>query len=190
MKNYTAIGLTVLAGLAVAAILAGATIWLQAVFSAIPVLSGLLGIMLALVALVTIIRARVRTPASRCPGKGLLLISLFLLLQLAYLPLARTLRDVEIRHTQEFLGSLVPKLEEYRQQHNVYPERIDEIVAADVTLPRLLQLRDSLPIDYDSRSFYFRRATTFGFQFYVPDGFIGFQYEYCCGVSGTWTVTD
>jgi hypothetical protein len=34
------------------------------------------------------------------------------------------------------------------------------------------------------------RGATHGLRFYVPDGFIGVQYEYCCGADGVRTVTD
>jgi hypothetical protein len=76
------------------------------------------------------------------------------------------------------------------RQHNAYPADLSLILAADQTLPPLLQLTGEFPLAYDNRKFYIRRETTFAFRFYEPDGFIGFQHEYCCGVNGTWTVTD
>jgi hypothetical protein len=44
--------------------------------------------------------------------------------------------------------------------------------------------------DDNRQQLYFQRGATYGFQFHLPDGFIGFHYEYCCGADGSWTVTD
>ncbi len=181
----------VVAGLSVSAALAYLARWQLAIYFVIPLLSCLLGIVLAILASMTLRQAKTReTDGLHRVGNNLLLASLFLLSQLASLPIAQVLRDREVKRAQEFVEALIPQLEDYRSQHNTYPADISSVLDAKSALPPLLQLTGAFPFVYDNRLFYFYRETTYGFQFYLPDGFIGFNYEYCCGASGKWTVTD
>ena len=185
-------GLVVLAAIGTAVVLAFLTVWQLAIFSVLPCLGSLFGIILALPALIVWLRTRTKeSPALSGGRKGLLLASVFLLLQVAYFPIARGLRDLEVERAQAFINALIPRLEEYERLHNEYPASADSVVTADEQAPRLLQLvyGDSLLV-YDNRQYYVRQGATYGFRFYLPDGFIGFQYEYCCGADGVWTVTD
>lgn len=185
------VGAVILAGLATAVGLAYAGRWQWLAYAAIPVLAGVLGLVLALVGLVTLRRAAAESSRrSQRWGRGLLLAGLFLVIQLASFPVALTWRDQEVRQAQDFIAALVPRLEDYQRQHGAYPDAVDAVLAADRSLPALLQLSDSFPLVYDNRNFYLRRETSYAFQFYLPDGFIGFRYDYCCGADGSWTVTD
>lgn len=193
LKMPARIGFTALVSLAVASALAYLNRWQLAVFSTLlPMPLTLLSVVLALIALG--LRRRTKAQASgrlHSWSAPLLLLSLFLILQLVALPLARTFRDLEVRRAQAFVTALIPKLEDYKRQHTAYPESLAPLLTTDVALPPLLQLHSPPPLAYDNRGFYRPRETTYSFQFYVPDGFIGgFQYTYCCGAEGTWTVTD
>ena len=71
-----------------------------------------------------------------------------------------------------------------------YPTNPGALLSTDTAYPGLLELAGTFPVMYDNRRFYFSDETTYSFKFYVPDGFIGFHYVYCCGAEGAWTVTD
>ncbi|MCQ3939404.1 MAG: hypothetical protein DPW18_20525 [Chloroflexi bacterium] len=191
LKTPVCSGFIVLAGLSVAAGLAYFNRWQLAVFSFVPALAILFGVIL--MGVVFLFRRRTQAqPAARPHSLNtiLLLISLFCVLQGAFFPLAQTFRNGEVQRAQAWLESLIPQLEDYKRQHAHYPENITPLLSTDVTLPPLLQLSGTLPVTYDNRNFYQRHPTSYSFQFYVPDGFIGFEYSYCCGAAGMWTVTD
>jgi hypothetical protein len=120
----------------------------------------------------------------------MLLTSLFLVLQLVVYPVALAWRNQEVHQAQAFIEGLIPQLEDYYRQHSAYPEDVNSVLATGVGLPALLQLSDAFPLAYNNHDFYVYRETTYAFRFYVPDGFIGFRYDYCCGANGVWTVTD
>lgn len=192
LKTLTFSALVILAGLLVAAGLAYFNRWQLAIFSFVPALVTLLGVILMVITLLFRRYTKAQLPARRqLLNTTLLLISLFFILQLAFFPLAQTFRNREVRRAQAFLTSLIPQLEDYKHQHTDYPENITALLPEDETLlPPLLQLKGTLPMTYDNRDFYQYHETSYSFQFYVPDGFIGFEYNYCCGPEGTWTVTD
>jgi hypothetical protein len=184
-------GLVVLAAIITVLVLAYTTVWHVAVYSVLPCLSGVLGMILALAVLPAWLRTRTKDSSGlNSVRKVLLLASVFLLLQAAYLPIARGIRDLEVKRTQDLIGTLILRIEEYERLHGEYPANLDSVLTGDERVPRLLQLSGDFPMAYDNRQYYFQRGATYGFRFYVPDGFIGFQYEYCCGVDGIWTVTD
>jgi hypothetical protein len=184
-------GLVVLAAIGTVVVLACSTVWQLAIYSVLPCLSSLLGVILALATLLVWLRTRMKESQrlSRV-RKGLFLASVFLLLQVAYFPIAQGLRDLEVKRAQDFINALVPRLEKYERLHNEYPASADSVLTGDEEVPRLLQLSGDSPLEYDNRQYYVQRGATYGFRFYLPDGFIGFQYEYCCGADGVWTVTD
>ncbi|GAB4531470.1 MAG: hypothetical protein Kow0063_10740 [Anaerolineae bacterium] len=191
LKTLCLTSLVVLAALGTALALAYSTLWQLAIFAALPCLVSLLGIILALAGLIAWLRTRTKeTPGLSRGRKGLLLVGLFLSLQAAYLPIAQGLRDLEVRRAQDFINVLIPRLEEYKRLHDTYPDTADLVLTGDEQVPRLLQLNGDFPMEYDNRHYYARQGATYGFQFYLPDGFIGFQYEYCCGADGVWMVTD
>jgi hypothetical protein len=181
-------GLVVVAAIITVAVLAYVTIWQVAIYSTLSCASTGLGTVLASVTL--LVWLRTRTKESRALSrvrKGLFLGSLFLLLQVAYLPITRGLRDLEVRRAKDFVTALIPRLEEHWRAYDRYPASVDAVLTGDEGVPRLLQLSGGF---YDNRQYYVQREATYGFRFYLPDGFIGFQYEYCCGADGVWTVTD
>jgi hypothetical protein len=190
-RKYYVVSLVVLAAIGTAVVVAYSTVWHLAIFTMVPCLGSVLGVVLTLVA---IIWCRKRTTNEVLwlgrVRQGLLLVGIFLILQAAYIPLALTLRDLEVGRAQEFVTGLTPRLEEYKQQHNEYPASAEAVLTGDEKMPRLLQLHGDFPLEYDNRRPYFRRGSSYGFRFYLPDGFIGFQYEYCCGEKGKWTITD
>jgi hypothetical protein len=191
LRTLHLVGLTVLAAIGTAVVLAYSTVWQLALYSVLFCLSSLLGIVLALVALIVWLRTRTKeSPALSRGRKGLLLASVFLLLQVAYLAIAPGLRDLEVKRAQGFINALIPRLEEYERLHNEYPASADSVLTADEQVPRLLQLNGDFPLEYDNRQYYVPQGATYGFRFYLPDGFVGFQYEYCCGADGVWMVTD
>lgn len=193
MKRETLLisGLVVLGALATVVGLAYATLWYVAIFSPVPCCIGLVGLVLSLLAIVTLRRARSKSsPGLRRVGNRLLVVGGFLFLQLAYEVITPTLRHWEIRRAQTFLHALIPELEAYHKQYGIYPSETELVSFVKKDYPRLLELAGAYPMAYDNRHFYFRRGETYGFQFYVPDGFIGFHYEYCCGAEGIWSVTD
>lgn len=191
LKTLHLVGLVVLAAIGTVVVLAYSTVWQLAIYSAFPCLSSLLGIVLALVALIVWLRTRTKeSPALSRGSKGLLLASVFLLLQPAYLPTAQGLRDLEVKRAQGFIDALIVRLEEYERLHDEYPASADSVLTGDEKVPRLLRLNGDFPLEYDNRQYYVQRGATYGFRFYLPDGFVGFQYEYCCGADGVWTVTD
>ena len=83
--------------------------------------------------------------------KGLLLASVFLLLQVTYFPIAQGLRDLEVKRAQDFIGTLLPRLEEYERLHNEYPASMDSVLTGDEEVPRLLKLSGDFPLEYDNR---------------------------------------
>ena len=184
-------GLVVLAAIATAAVLAYATIWQLAIFSVIPCVSGVLGIILTLVGLIVWLRTRTKEPPGLSrTGKGLFLVSVFFLLQGTYLPIGIGLRDREVDRAQDFIETLIPRLEEYERLHNTYPASVSAVLSGDEEVPRLLQMSGDTPHVYDNRRYYVQEGETYRFRFYLPDGWVGFQYKYCCGADGVWTVTD
>lgn len=190
-KTLASVGLVLLASLSMAVLLAYLTKWYLAIFGLIPLLSGLLGVLMLILAVITYAFAKVRrSPGLRSRGNIFLLAGFFFLLQLVYLPLARSFRDREVRRAQEFIEMLIPGLEAYRDQHGTYPAAVASILDEEAPLPPLLRLNGDLPTAFDNQDFYFQKGTTYGFRFVLPDGFIGFDYEYCCGPKGEWTVTD
>lgn len=190
-KTLASVGLILLASLSIAALLAYSTRWYLAIFGLIPLLSGLLGVLMFILAVILYVFAKIRrSPGLRGRGNILLLAGLFFLMQLVYLPLARSFRDREVSRAQEFIEMLIPRLEAYRDQHGAYPAAVASILDEEAPLPPLLRLSGDFPRAFDNRDFYFQRGTTYGFRFVLPDGFIGFDYEYCCGPKGEWTVTD
>lgn len=185
------IGLVSVAALCVVLLSAYVTRWVIAIYSTISFLCGLLGCVLFLVSLLTLQKAKMKESLQRRQlGGRLLLVSVFLLLQFGYSPVTMALRNLEVRRAQRFVQSLVPVLEDYNLQHSAYPADISSVIAETTVYPPLLQLRSDFPFAYDNRQFYTSRAGTYGFEFYLPDGFIGFEYTYCCGSNGVWTVTD
>jgi hypothetical protein len=187
LRTSTQVGITVLVGLSVAAAVAYLNRWQLATFSVVPLLTTLFSLGLALIALVLWRRKSSRVHSL---GGNLLLLSLVLTLQLAFFPFGQTFRDWEVKRAQAFIESLIPKLEDYKRQHSDYPANINPFLSSDAAIPPLLQLSSQLPVSYDNRHFYEREGATYRFQFHVPDGFVGFQYTYCCGADGAWTVTD
>lgn len=180
-----------LVALITAAGLAYATVWNLAIFGILFILATLLGLVLALIGFLVWRRTK-REPSPRLSrvSQGLLLAGLFLSLQATYFPLALELRSWETRRAEAFIDRLIPKLEAYKRQHNDYPASLDLVLTGDETLPRLLQLSGDFPFRFDNRQYYILRDQSYGFRFYVPDGFIGFHYAYCCGADGGWTATD
>ncbi len=172
-------------------VIAYLTVWQLAVYGVLLCVSSLLGIVLALTALLVWLRTRAKeSPGWSKVKKGLFLAGVFLMMQIAYLPISQSLRDLEVKRAQDFISALIPRLEEYERQHNEYPASVDSVLMGGEEVPRLLQLSGNSPQEYDNRQYYVQRGATYGFRFYLPDGFIGFQYEYCCGAEGVWTVTD
>ena len=191
LRTLCLAGLVMLAAIGTVVILAYATVLQLAIYSVLPLLSTVLGIILALVTLLVWLRTSTKESAwlSRVT-KGLLMASVFLLLQVAYFPIAQGLRDLEVKRAQEFINALIPRLEEYEHLHDEYPPGADSVLTGDEEIPRLLQLSGDFPLKYDNHQYYAQQEATYGFQFYLPDGFIGFQYEYCCGANWVWTVSD
>jgi hypothetical protein len=193
MKPRTLVvwGLLGLASLAVAVILAYLTRWQTAIVGVLPLLSGLAGFVLVLMTLLAWGLAKVRKAGGlRRTGQSLLMAGFFLLFQLAYLPVARALRQQEVARAQAFVEALVPRIEVYQGEQGMYPATVEVILTDDLALPALLRLQGDLPVPFNNRDFYFLSGPTYGFRFYLPDGFIGYSYAYCCGLHGQWTVTD
>jgi hypothetical protein len=189
-KTILPIGLTIVLSIALAAGLAYLNRWYLAIFSLYPFVTAFVGLLLALIGLV-MRRAQTGSAGRLRPiSRVLLLLGLAGILQLTAPPQARFFRDREVQRAQTFLESLVPVLEDYKLRNAGYPEHLSLVLAPGTPLPALLQLRSEAFPPYDNRDFYQPRAETYVFTFYVPDGFIGFQYQYCCGPEGTWTVTD
>lgn len=183
--------MVILAAIGAVGVVAYSTVWQLAIFGVFPCLVSVLGVILALAALIARRRARTKeSPGLSRVSKVLLLTGVFLLLQGAYYPVALGIRNLEVKRTEDFIQALIPKLEAYKRLNNEYPASLDLILTGDEEIPRLLQLNGDFPMDYDNRRFYSQSGETYGFRFYLPDGFIGFQYEYCCGADGAWTVTD
>ena len=190
LKPLAVLGLLLLVSLSIATLLAYFTRWQMAIASIIPAFCGLAGLLLVLLALITWGVAKIRGRGGE-RSKYPLLAGLFLLLQLAYIPVAKVVRNQELGQAQVFIASLIPRLEAYKEQHGSYPPTVEAILTDGAPLPLLLQLQDGIPPrKFNNRNFYFQRETTYGFRFYLPDGFIGSSYEYCCGPRGQWTVTD
>jgi hypothetical protein len=193
MKLWTPVlwGLPLLASLLAATLLAYFTWRQMAIVGIIPIISGLVGLLLILMALMAWGLAKVRGAAGRRGrGRYLLVAGIFFVLQLAYLPAAQALRHREVNRAQAFIAALIPQIEAYKEQHGAYPATVEAVLTDDVSPPALLQLRGNFPLEYDNQDFYFQQGTTYAFRFYVPDGFIGFSYAYCCGSHGQWTVSD
>lgn len=171
-------------------LLAWLTRWQTAILGGLSLFGGLIGSLLLLVALIRLGRVRIARAVPSQVDKFLLLAAVMLLLQLAYIPIAQALRRQAIDRAQSWIGSLIPQIEAYRTQYGDYPPALEAVWHENLILPTLLRLHGNLPLPYDNRQFYVRRADTYGFEFYVPDGFIGFSYQYCCGAKGQWTVTD
>ena len=184
-------GLVVVIAIGTAVIMAFSTVWHLAIYSAIPFLSSLFGIILALTTLLVWLQTRAKESARLVRiRKWLFLTSVFFLLQVAYFPVALSLRDLEVNRAKNFINAIIPKLEEYKRLNNEYPANIEFVLSGDEKVPGLLQLSGNSPLEYDNSQYYVLRGATYGFRFYLPDGFIGFHYEYCCGLGGVWTVTD
>ena len=189
LKPLAVLGLLSLLSLSIAALLAYLTRWQMAIAGSVPAMGGLVGLLLVLLALITWGVAKIRGTDSQ-RSKYPLLAGFFLLLQLAYFPIVQTVRNQELAQAQTFIASLVSRLEAYKEQHGTYPPAVEAVLTDGAPLPPLLQMQGQLPVGFDNRDFYFQRATTYGFRFYLPDGFIGYSYEYCCGPRGRWAVTD
>ncbi len=190
-KTFFLVGITSLAGLVLAAATAYLFRWWTAIFNTIPCLGGIFGIVLALVTLLRLLRARaIAKPGLNKIEQACFLASIFLLFQLAYFPISSAFRDLEVARAQAFSEALIPEIEEYERQHDKYPDDISVILPPNASLPPLFRLSGTLPYPYDNRQFYSQRGPSYGFRFYLPDGFIGYSYEYCCGAHGKWTVTD
>jgi len=189
LRTLAGLGLMSLVSLAIATLLAYSTRWQMAIASIIPFICGLVGLLLILLALITWGVAKIRGRDGQ-RSKYPLLVGFFLLLQLAYFPLAKAVRNQELAQAQTFIASLIPQFEAYKEQHDTYPPAVEAVLTDGAPLPPLLQLQGQLPMKFNNRNFYSRRETTYGFRFYLPDGFIGSFYEYCCGPRGQWTVTD
>jgi hypothetical protein len=188
-KTLAMLGLLSLLSLAIATLLVYLTRWQMAIASIIPLACGLIGLLLVLLALITWGVAKLRGRSGE-RSKYPLLAGFFLLLQLAYFPVAKAVRDQELAQAHAFIASLIPRLEAYKEQHGAYPPAVEAILTDGDPLPPLLQLQGQSPMGFDNRNFYFQREETYGFRFFLPDGFIGYSYEYCCGSRGRWTVTD
>ncbi|MBK8900658.1 MAG: hypothetical protein IPM53_05730 [Anaerolineaceae bacterium] len=183
--------LVVFAALVVAAGWAYVTVWQLAFFILYPCLSSVLGIVLVLVLLAWQRRTRVETSRwSTWAKNGLFMVGVFLMVQIVYYPLALGMRDLEVDRAQAFLENLAVDLEAYHRANGDYPASIVTVLEDEQTVPRLLQLHGEFPFVYDNRQYYFQRGESFAFEFYLPDGFIGFRYSYCCGADGEWAVTD
>lgn len=185
------LGGVIIIGLIVATLSAYAFKWWTALYSAIPFLAGSIGLFSIVFILIRILLAKVRNkPGLMTFHRSFLLATLFLLSQFAYFPLSKLIFNWEIERAQAFAESLIPTIEAYKSQHGAYPNDLSLILPPDASPPSLLRLSATQPFEFDNRAFYRQRGTTYGFQFYVPDGFMGYSYEYCCGAHGQWTVTD
>lgn len=172
-------------------VVAYVTVWDLIFIGMLVSLVGVIGIVVLLVAFSVRRRAEANaSPRLGSVGKGLRLIGIFLMVQLAYYPAALGVRYLELRRTHAFTDALSTRLETYKDENGAYPVALESVLRPGERLPRLLRLSGDFPIDYNNRDFYFQRGGAYGFAFYLPDGFIGFQYEYCCGEDGEWTVTD
>ncbi len=189
LNSLAKVGLLSLVSLATAALLAYFTRWQMAIAGTIPSICGLVGLLLILLALITWSAAKISGKSGE-RSKYPLLVGFLLLLQVAYFPAAQAVRNQELAQTQAFIASLIPRLEAYKERQGTYPPAVEAVLTDGAPLPPLLQLQGQLPMGFDNRNFYFQRETTYGFRFYLPDGFIGSSYEYCCGSRGQWTVTD
>lgn len=184
-------GLVILLAIATAAVLAYSTVWQQAMFAFIPFLSGAAGFILTIVALLILLRTRrIEPEGSNRFGYKMLLVGIFLLLQITYLPIGLGLRNREVSQAKDFTKALIPKLEEYKSLHGAYPDNLDEVLTGDEKAPRLLRPNNDFSFTYGNRQYYFQKEESYGFRFFLPDGFIGYQYQFCCGADGVWTVSD
>lgn len=151
-------------------------------------LGSLVGLLTLVLALINLGLARVKASSRLAThGQRLFLVAVFLLLaQLVYLPAASAFRRQDVKRAQAFAEALIPQLEAYHQQHGTYPATLEAMGADTLPLPPLLQLyREST-----HQNFYFLKDASYGFEFNLPGGFLDDLYHYCCGQSGTWTVTD
>ena len=191
LRTLAASGLTGFASLILAALLAYLTRWWTVFTGAIILLGGLVGFVLILMALLAWGVAKIKQGIGSVPiKKPMLLVGIFLLLQLAYIPFSQALRQWEVARAQAFVESLIPDIEAYKELRDTYPDAQEAIMTGEISPPALLQLHGDFPLPYDNRQFYFQSDSTYAFRFYYPDGFIGYSYEYCCGPQGRWTVTD
>ncbi len=190
-KVLTVWGKTGLVSLAVATLLAYWTRWQAAIVGSLIMLSCLVSLALIAIRLLALGLAKIkRSTTPRPVNQSILLVGFFILLQLAYIPISQVLRQGEIARAQAFAEALVPRIEAYQKQQGTYPATLEVVLSDEEKLPALLELHGDLPFPYDNQDFYFRRGATYGFRFYLPDGFIGYTHEYCCGQQGRWTVTD
>ena len=188
LAMWILLGLT---SLVVAGLLAYLTRWQTATVGLIPLVSGLIGFILVLMTMLAWGLAKVRKAVGlRRPGKLLLIAGFFLLFQFAYIPIAQALRQQEVAEAQAFIEALIPRIEAYKEHHGVYPATVDVVLTDNITLPALLQLQSDFPLPFNNQDFYFPNGPSYEFGFYLPDGFIGSSYTYCCGPHGHWTITD
>ena len=194
MKRETLqrMGWVIIASLVVAAVSGYVARWYLALYSSITLLCFLLGCLIILISLIALLW-RKNAPAQRRNSAVAkwLLVGIFLLGQFSALPIGQAFRGWEVRRAQAYIEALIPQIESYHHQNDVYPPEINSIISgSENPLPSLLQLKSSDPFAFDNHEFYLYQEITYAFEFYLPDGFIGFQYRYCCGSNGTWTVTD
>jgi hypothetical protein len=190
-KSLVIWGLTSLTSTTLAALLAYLMRWRSAIAAPIPFLSGLAGFFMIVIILLA--HGLVKLRRGKSPNlitNPLLLAGFFLLLQLAYLPISQALHQKQVNQAQAYAEALIPKIEAYKTQHGTYPETLRAILPKQAALPALLKLHGVVALPYNNRHFYFRSGSTYAFQFYYPDGFIGYTYKYCCGPHGHWAVTD
>lgn len=192
LKNRYIAGLVALVASGIVGVIAYTTVWQWVFLSMLFCLGGVVGIVLVLIALV--LRRQAGTEAAPRANKTstvLLLAGVFLLITATYYPIVRGIRNAEVTRAQNFTTGLIPRLEAYADQNGAYPDSVDAVLTGNERVPRLLHLSDDIPLRYDNRRYYYaQQGESYGFRFYMPDGFIGVHYEYCCGVDGEWTIID
>jgi len=97
-------------------------------------------------------------------------------LQVPGLLLGAHLAAVDTRNAERFCESLVPKLEAWKQSRGSYPEKIEQVVENNSSLPRLLR----------STPFYESEGTNF--EFTVPDSPSLFRIRIYDSGNKSWTA--
>ena len=188
-KMLIQIAATILVSLLLATGLGYLNRWRIVFFSLYSIIAVAISLVLAVIAFLT---KRSSAAKNSRTSKILFLLSLFCGLQFFASDIADKFHSLEVQYAIEFIESLIPRLADYHNEHSDYPESIYSIIVQDENIPALLQLLENNPYTGDKNKNFYRRidSTSYKFEFWAPNGWIGYDYTFCCGVNGKWIIQD
>lgn len=102
--------------------------------------------------------------STRCPRTGLRILAVGIAPLLGLVPVSHYLAYSDVKEAKEFVQRMVPRLDEYKSQHGIYPAHVEFVLQPGEELPRLF---------FRINSPYSTTYQEYRFEFFEPQSVMG-----------------